>query len=168
MKFSESYIGKIRQKIGHDRLITATADVVAISSDKKVCVVYNKDFDSWGLPAGHVEIGDSWQSGAARELLEEAGLQATPSDLIPFATVSGKGYMHDYPNGDLVAPFTVVFCCEKFIDTKNIYDNDEIEKVAWYSFDEALKLNLCFNARAILEAYKKYTKTHEFQSIIIK
>ena len=113
MKFSESYIGKIRQKIGHDRLITATADVVAISSDEKICLVFNKDFNSQSLPAGHVEIGDTWQQGAARELLEEAGLKAEPSDLIPFATISGKGYMHDYPNGDLVAPFTLVFYCNK-------------------------------------------------------
>lgn len=167
MQFSESYIGKIRQKIGHDRLITATADIVAVSPDKKICLIYNKVFDAWSLPAGHVEIGDSWQSGAARELLEEAGLQAAPSNLIPFATVSGKGYMHEYPNGDLTAPFTVVFLCEKFIDTKTIYDDDEIAKVTWLSIDELSKFNLRFNARAILEAYKKYTKTHEFQSIII-
>ncbi len=168
MKFSESYIGKIRQKIGHDRLITATADVVAISSDEKICLVFNKDFSSWSLPAGHVEIGDTWQQGAARELLEEAGLKAEPSDLIPFATISGKGYMHDYPNGDLVAPFTLVFYCNKFVDTKTIDDEDEIEKMGWFSLDEALKLNLRFNARAILEAYQKYTENNEFQSIIVE
>lgn len=46
MKFSESYIGKIRQKIGHDRLITATANVMTISSDEKICLVFNKDFSS--------------------------------------------------------------------------------------------------------------------------
>ena len=167
MKFSESYIGKIRQKIGHDRLITATADIVAVSPNNKICVVYNKVFDAYSLPGGHVEIGDSWQSGAARELLEETGSQAAPDNLVPFATRSGRGCMNEYPNGDLVAPFTVIFFCKKFINTKTIYDDNEIKEIAWLPINEALKLNLKFSGNVILEAYKEYTKTHEFQSIII-
>ena len=76
--------------------------------------------------------------------------------------------MHDYPNGDLVAPVTLVFYCNKFVDTKTIDDEDEIEKMGWFSLDETLKLNLRFNTRAILEAYQKYTENNEFRSIIVE
>lgn len=45
MGYIGSYVWKIRQKIGHDELITATVDVVA-AKDEKVCLVYNKDFSA--------------------------------------------------------------------------------------------------------------------------
>lgn len=45
MKFSDSYLGKLRQKIGSDPLITATADIVAISPDQKICFIFSKDLN---------------------------------------------------------------------------------------------------------------------------
>ncbi len=45
MSYIGSYVWKIRQKIGHDELITATVDAVAIK-DGKVCLVFNSSTNS--------------------------------------------------------------------------------------------------------------------------
>ena len=165
MSYIGSYVWKIRQKIGHDELITATVDVVAIK-EGKVCLVYNKDFNAWTLPAGHVELNNSWQSAIKTEMLEEAGLIAKESDLIPFATISGPNYRFEYPNGDKTRPFTLVFMCEKFLE-QDLSDSEEILKKEWFDLNSVQKFPLTKNASLILGAYIDYRKTKIFQQIIL-
>lgn len=43
--------------------------------------------DTYGLPAGRIEDGESVQEAAARELLEETGLQTEPQSLIKLPDV---------------------------------------------------------------------------------
>ena len=165
MGYIGSYVWKIRQKIGHDELITATVDVVA-TRDGKVCLVYNKDFNAWTLPAGHVELNDSWQSAIKVEMREEAGLIAEEVDLVPFATISGPNYRYEYPNGDKTRPFTLVFLCERFSE-QDLSDSDEILEKRWFSLEDVQKLTLTDNAFLILNAYKKYNENKVFQQIIV-
>lgn len=165
MGYIGSYVWKIRQKIGHDELITATVDVVAIR-DGKVCLVYNKDFEAWMLPAGHVEANDSWQSAIKTEMHEEAGLIAEESDLIPFATISGPSYRYEYPNGDRTRPFTLAFLCEKFLE-EDFTDEGEILKKEWFDLNSVQNLPLTKGAALLLKAYIEYSKTKAFQQIVI-
>ena len=166
MSYEGSYIWRIRQKIGHDELITATVDVVAVK-DGKVCLVFNKDFEAWTLPAGHVEVNDSWQSAIKTEMLEEAGLLAEEVDLLPFATISGPAYKIDYPNGDKTRPFTVVFWCEKFVE-EQLVDTEEIADKRWVELSKIYDLHLAYNAAAILDAYQEFVRTGAFQQIVLK
>ena len=131
-----------------------------------VKVVFNKDFDAWTLPAGHVEINDSWQSAIKTEMAEEAGLFAEEKDLLPFATISGPGYKCEYPNGDKTRPFTLVFVCERFAE-KQLSDTEEIADKKWIELSDVDTLPLTYNAKAILDAYKEYIKTNIFQQIVL-
>lgn len=165
MSYVGSYVWKIRQKIGHDELITATVDVVAVKNEK-ICLIYSKVFGVWSLPGGHVEIGDSWQSAIQTEMREEAGLIAEISDLVPFASVSGPGYRYHYPNGDITSPFSLVFLCEKSSE-QDLSDSEEILKKEWFTLSDAKKLDLSISASLILDAYTKYKKTGVFQQIVL-
>lgn len=40
------------------------------------------------LPGGFIDVGETWQAGAVRELFEETGVQADPSAVRHFDTVS--------------------------------------------------------------------------------
>ncbi|KAJ2403052.1 hypothetical protein GGI23_000271 [Coemansia sp. RSA 2559] len=42
---------------------------------------------TWGLPGGHLEMGESWSACAQREVLEECGVEV-PSDLVHVATIN--------------------------------------------------------------------------------
>ena len=165
MGYIGSHVWTIRQKIGHDVLIVATVDAVAVRGDE-VCLVYNNNFNCWTLPAGHVEINDSWQSAIKNELLEEAGLVANEKDFLPFATVSGPNNKLHYPNGDDTRPFSLIFVCEKFTESE-ITDTEEISERRWVKLDDIDQMQLGENAAKILNAYKEYRKTGQFQQIIV-
>jgi ADP-ribose pyrophosphatase YjhB (NUDIX family) len=39
---------------------------------------------SLALPGGYINLGETWQQAAVREVLEESGIQLDPSELTPF------------------------------------------------------------------------------------
>lgn len=164
MGYVGSYIWKIRQKVGHDEIMSATTDVVPIR-DGKVCMVFNKDFQAWCFPGGHAELGLSWQEAARKELFEEAGIVADDADLKAFASASG--YKIVYAEQDPVSLFSMTFVCEKFQE-QDFEDVEEIAEKKWFAFDEVDGLKKTAYAVAIWDAYKKYRETGEFQQIVLR
>lgn len=43
---------------------------------------------TWELPGGKLHVGEPWQEGVLREVLEEAGVEAEMSDQRPIAVLS--------------------------------------------------------------------------------
>ncbi len=50
----------------------------------KVLLVHHNKFDKWVPPGGHLEAGDTFSSAAAREVLEETGLEVEVLSATPF------------------------------------------------------------------------------------
>lgn len=42
--------------------------------------------DTWGLPAGKAEPGESWEQAMVREIREETGIEAHEEELVPHET----------------------------------------------------------------------------------
>ncbi len=51
-----------------------------ILRDGCVLLVHRPRYDDWTLPKGKLDLGESWQEGARREVEEETGLRCEPGD----------------------------------------------------------------------------------------
>ena len=80
------YVKQIRTKIGHDLLMLAGACVI-LENDRGQILLQQRSSGKWGLPGGLLEIGETLEETAIREVKEETGLVVT--DLKQLHTFSG-------------------------------------------------------------------------------
>jgi 8-oxo-dGTP pyrophosphatase MutT (NUDIX family) len=95
-----------------------------------------KGADTWALPKGHIEKGESAEDAAVREVREETGLEV--GHIEPLGDVSYVFSWRDQPQAPLVRIFKRVrfFTMEFAGGDSNAHDG-EIEEVAWYEAEEA-------------------------------
>lgn len=114
MSFSDSYLGRLRKRIGSE-LVLMPGAMIALRrpADDRVLLTRRADDGTWCLPAGAAEPGGSFAATAIGELEEETGVTVVENDLIPFATLS-EAELHTivYPNGDATHCFAVCFLAE--------------------------------------------------------
>lgn len=110
MPFEGSYLWRLRQKIGHELVLTPGAAVAAQREDGHVLFVRRGDDGTWCLPGGGAEVGGSFARTAVEELREETGLRLREADLIPVACFSeAERHTLHYPNGDVAHYFSLLF-----------------------------------------------------------
>ena len=100
-----SYITWLRQHVGQSKVFLPFATVIVRDELNRVLVQRRADFDFWGLPGGVLELYETIEEGARRELREETGLDVGHLRLVGIYT--DPKYDVTYPNGDQVQQFTV-------------------------------------------------------------
>lgn len=94
------YIEEIRALVGHRPLILTGATVAVIDDAGRILLQQRADDGNWGIPGGFMELGETLEETARRELREETGLEADQLNFVQL--FSGAEYFHQYPNGDEV------------------------------------------------------------------
>lgn len=101
------YIMDLRKHVGHDPLIGVGATTLVFNDKQELLLNLRSDTGTWGIPGGSMELYETIEETAVRELKEEAGITA---DRLELSTVlSGEDFYFEYPNGDKMCTVIVLF-----------------------------------------------------------
>ena len=112
----------LRKRIGHDPLIGVGATTLVFNDKRELLLNLRTDTTTWGIPGGSMELYETIEETAVRELKEETGICAEELELV--TVLSGKDYYFEYPNGDKMCTVIVLFKVQKFTGTLKGSDNE--------------------------------------------
>ena len=116
------YIMALRKHIGHDPLIGVGATTLVFNDKNELLLNLRTDTNTWGIPGGSMELYETIEETAIRELKEEAGICADDLQLV--TVLSGKDYYFEYPNGDKMCTVIVLFKVLHYTGTIKVSDNE--------------------------------------------
>lgn len=139
------YIMNLRKYVGHEPLIGLGATTLVFNDKNEILLNLRSDTNTWGIPGGSMELHETIEETAVRELKEEAGISADKLELV--AVLSGDEYYFEYPNGDKMCTVIVLFKVLNYTGGIKVSDN-ESKQLKFFSLD-ALP-NMESRAKAII------------------
>jgi 8-oxo-dGTP pyrophosphatase MutT (NUDIX family) len=130
------YIADIRKLVGTRPIIFTGVAIIVFNIKKEVLLQKRTDTKDWGILGGALELGESLEEAAHRELYEEAGLAT--DKLINITFLSGNDMYYKYPHGDEVYNVISVYETNEFKGEPHIND-DEGSELKFFSLNEPIK-----------------------------
>lgn len=130
------YISNLRKYVGHEPILTAGVGLFIFNREHKVLMQLRTDYNEWGFPGGAMELGESFEEVAKRELKEETNLEIDELKLLK--VLSGKDTYREYPNGDKLYDVTAIFVVKKYHNNLKMNDN-ESKELEWFDINNLPK-----------------------------
>ena len=126
-----SYIMELRKLVGHRKLLMPGAGVF-LYRDGQLLLQRRRDNGLWADHGGAIELSESAEDAARRELFEETGLKAGALELL--GVFSGSDLDYTYPNGDEVSVIGIYFLCRDFEGEIRL-QQEEVAELRWFPLD---------------------------------
>ncbi|MBU6080291.1 NUDIX hydrolase [Allobacillus halotolerans] len=125
------YFRYLRQYVGHKPIILP-GSVVIILNDQDEVLLQKRHNGTWGLPGGLMDLGESFEEVAKREVFEETGLKVDNLNLLN--VYSGPEYYLKVENGDELYSATAVYYTENVCGDLKI-DYSESKDMKYFTID---------------------------------
>ncbi len=121
-----SYVKNLRKKIGHDPVILVGAVTVIINEKDEILLQQRKEpCGRWGLIGGLMELKESTEETAKREVLEESGLIVKKLNLID--VISGENCYIKVSNGDEFYSVTLAYYTKDYSGELKVCKEESID-----------------------------------------
>lgn len=125
------YYKYLRQYVGHQPIILP-GSVVILVNDKEEILLQQRANGNWGLPGGLMDLGESFEEVAQREVFEETGMSVKSLNLLN--VYSGSQYYLKVSNGDELYSATAVYYTSDYDGHMQI-DHHETIDLKYFSFE---------------------------------
>ncbi len=126
----EDYIKELRKRTNHMPLVLPHSVVVLFNEKDEVLLEERSDDGYFDFPGGSIDLKESAEDAARRELLEETGLVADELEL--FKVYSGEITHYVYFNGDEIYGVDLVYICKKYHGEEKP-QIEEVKNLKFYS-----------------------------------
>jgi ADP-ribose pyrophosphatase YjhB (NUDIX family) len=126
------YIKTLRAMIGNTKIIVPGVRAFIFNPQGELLLEKQTHFDSWALPHGCIDVGESAFDALKREVQEETGLTILEADA--FGLYTDPKYSVTYPNGDQVQTLSVAFRVTRWSGEPRP-DGDEVAELGFFPFD---------------------------------
>ncbi|AZS14913.1 NUDIX hydrolase [Paenibacillus lutimineralis] len=126
------YVEDLRKQVGNQPLILVRPSAAIINEFGQILLVKYHD-DSWGIPGGLMELGESTEECIRRETKEEIGLDLGKLQL--FDVFSGKQLYTKLRNGHEYYNVIIGYICTEF-EGEIVPDGVEVIEARFYSLSE--------------------------------
>lgn len=109
---SEGYIKEMRKYVGHAPIMTCACGVIIENENGEILLQKRRDNGSWALIGGAMEMGETFEEAAKREVKEESGLSVGKLEI--FKLCSGRDCIIEYPNGDVTFGPGIIFLTKEY------------------------------------------------------
>ncbi|MFZ2587470.1 MAG: NUDIX domain-containing protein [Alphaproteobacteria bacterium] len=160
MGFVGSYLWRIRQKVGNERLIMPGVGILLVNEKKQILCGKRSDSGEWSYPGGAMEIGQSITDCLREEALEEFGIEIGNEFRLVGMLTNPSRTSYTYPNGHEIQ--IVNFLFEVSLNGRDVKMDDEHTEFGWFDI-ENLPQPFKQDTFEAIKMYKIYLQTNVIQ-----